>query len=239
MVNHWRLVQTRSSTFIEFPVGSNTCPQAPIAPYFVPIAYALILLRANAGHPCVFYSDLYGSSGRDGRSIPPTSGGLVLPKIMLARVLYAYGTQIDYFDKPHCIGFTRLGHKSQSGGAGLAVLISNGWEVATKRMNVGRQHAGERWTDILRWSWGEIVIDGDGWGVFRVGPRSVSLWASKTASGRQRLYQLVFDYHVFNIDDKDSVKTQLKTKSHNLRPKKVFPDWLRFKRSDGRQDGVL
>jgi alpha-amylase len=110
---------------------------------------------------------------------------------MLARLIYAYGTQVDYFDSPDCVGFTRLGHRSQSGGAGLAVIISNGWEAATKRMNVGKQHAGELWTDILRWCWGEVVIDEDGWGVFGVGPRSVSLWASKTALGRERLDALV------------------------------------------------
>ena len=110
---------------------------------------------------------------------------------MLARALYAYGPQIDYFDKPHCIGFTRHGHRLQSCGAGLAVIISNGWEVATKRMNVGKQHAGERWSDILKWCWGEVVIDKDGWGIFRVCPRSVSVWAYKTARGRERIDELV------------------------------------------------
>jgi alpha-amylase len=116
---------------------------------------------------------------------------MVLPKLILTRRMYAYGTQIDYFDKPGCIGFTRLGHPSQSSGAGLAVIISNGWEVTEKRMNVGKHHSGELWTDTLRWCWGEVVIDEHGWGVFRVGPRSVSVWASKTALGRERLNELV------------------------------------------------
>jgi alpha-amylase len=116
---------------------------------------------------------------------------MVLPKIMLARRMYAYGTQIDYFDRPDCIGFTRLGHPSQSGGAGLAIMISNGWEVTEKRMNVGKQHSGERWTDVLRLCWGEAVIDENGWGVFGVSPKSVSAWASKTAFGRERVDELV------------------------------------------------
>lgn len=110
---------------------------------------------------------------------------------MWIRQMYAYGPQIDYFDKPNCIGFTRLGHPLQADGAGLAVVISNGWEVTSKKMNVGKQHAGERWTDTLRWSWGEVVIDENGWGVFHVGPRSVSVWAAKTAIGRQVLDVLV------------------------------------------------
>jgi alpha-amylase len=73
----------------------------------------------------------------------------------------------------------------------MGVIISNGWEVTLKRMNVGKQHARERWTDILCLCWGEVIIDVDGWGVFPVGPRSVSVWASKTAMGRERLDELV------------------------------------------------
>jgi alpha-amylase len=116
---------------------------------------------------------------------------MVLPKLILARQLYAYGTQIDYFDQPHCIGFTRLGHPTRTGGAGLAVLVTNSREFVMKRMFVGEKHAGERWTDILRWCWGEIEIDATGWGVFPVGPRSVSVWASKTAQGRQFISEFV------------------------------------------------
>lgn len=116
---------------------------------------------------------------------------MVLPKLVLARRKYAYGPQLDYFDEPDCIGFTRLGHRSQSGGAGLAVILSNGWEFTAKRMNVGKHHAGEQWTDILRWCWGEVVIDENGWGAFPVSPRSVSVWASKTASGREHLDELL------------------------------------------------
>lgn len=115
----------------------------------------------------------------------------MLPKIMLARYMYAYGTQIDYFDRPDCIGFTRLGHPSKSGGAGLAVIISNGWEATEKRMNVGKQHAGEIWSDVLRLCWGEAVIDENGWGVFGVSPKSVSAWVSKTAVGRERMDDLI------------------------------------------------
>jgi alpha-amylase len=34
--------------------------EAPVEPWFKPIAYALILLREE-GYPCVFYPDLYGA----------------------------------------------------------------------------------------------------------------------------------------------------------------------------------
>ena len=165
--------------------------ETPVRPYFVPMAYALILLRANCGYPCVFYGDLYGSFGPEPKKdfsnfVPPSSGGK-LPQLILARKLYAYGPQVDYFDQSHCIGFTRTGHPSHSSGAGLAMLMTNGWSYAYKRMNVGRHHAGERWTDILRWAWGEVVIDQRGWGTFPVGPRSVSVWVNAAAEGRDFL----------------------------------------------------
>ena len=117
--------------------------------------------------------------------IPPTSGGAVLPRMMLARRFWAYGSQLDYLDEPHCIGFTRTGHPSKSGGAGLAVLITNSWEYQTKKMRVGRRHAGERWTDVLRWCPGSVIIDSDGFGLFPVAHRSVSVWVSSTAEGRE------------------------------------------------------
>jgi alpha-amylase len=161
----------------------------PVAPFFIPLAYALILLRDNCGLPCVFYADLFGSIGQHPQPgfanfIPPTSGGAVLPKMMLARRFWAYGSQYDYFDDPQCVGFTRIGHPSQSGGHGLAVVMTNAWEYASKAMFVGRHHAGEVWTDLLKWCPGQVVIDADGWGLFPVGHRSVAVWVNSRATGR-------------------------------------------------------
>lgn len=163
------------------------------------MAYSLILLRNDTGRPCVFHADLYGSFGSsDGRnSTPPTCRGLILPRMILARQLYAYGVQHDYFDKSNCIGFTRAGHESHSDGAGLAVIMTNGFETAQKRMNVGIHHIGELWTDLLRCCWGEVLIDSEGWGMFGVSPRSVSIWVLKTASNRRKLDGLVLSVHNF------------------------------------------
>lgn len=73
-----------------------------IAPFFKPIAYALILLRAQ-GQPCIFYGDLYGIRGGAGSlSLPSCKGKL--PTLMRARKLYAYGEQQDYLDRKNCIG---------------------------------------------------------------------------------------------------------------------------------------
>jgi len=154
---------------------------APVQPWFVPLAYALILFRVNSGYPCVFYGDLYGMKGPKPRQ--PACGGK-LPRFILARKLYSYGPQFDYFDESSTIGWTRAGHPLASNGAGLAVVMTNGWDYASRHMYVGRQHAGERWTEIMGWARGEVIIDRRGWGSFPVGPRSVGVWINKQAENR-------------------------------------------------------
>lgn len=161
--------------------------EAPVEPWFVPLAYALIFLRANCGYPCVFHGDLYGIQGPRPRH--PSCGGK-LPRLVLARKLFAYGRQHDYQDHPNCIGWTRLGDPAHSEGTGLAVVMNNSWRCLQKRMFVGRQSAGQRWTDILGWAWGEVVIDEHGEGVFPVGPRSVGVWVNSAAKERARVDDL-------------------------------------------------
>src|SRR5437764_12481328 len=107
--------------------------EATVDPWFVPLAYAFILLQANRGYPCVFYGDLYGIRGP--RPRPPACDGK-LPKLMLARKLYAYGPQINYLDRADCGGWTRLGHESHSSGAGLAGVMHDGGQMSTKELSV-------------------------------------------------------------------------------------------------------
>lgn len=167
-----------------------------MAEYFVPLAYALILLRADCGLPCVFYGDLYGYPKPDGSGFaPPPFGGALIPRLVVARKYYAYGSQVEYFDEAHCVGFTRLGDPTLAGshakGAGLAVVMTNGWSCATKTMFVGKQHAGECWTDVLGSCPGQVVIDREGWGVFATGPRSVAVWAHRNAPMRHEVDSFV------------------------------------------------
>lgn len=153
--------------------------EAPIEGWFKPLAYALILLR-DQGYPCVWYGDLYGVKGE--HPFPPSCGGM-LPHIMLARKLYCYGKQADYFDFETCVGWVRYGTWDRR--YGCAVVISNagpGW----KRMHVGEMHAGEVWTDVLGWDNKEVVIGSDGFGDFHCGQTSVSIWVNKDAEGRDR-----------------------------------------------------
>ncbi|KAL2170701.1 hypothetical protein VTG60DRAFT_4543 [Thermothelomyces hinnuleus] len=181
--------------------------EATIAPFFIPFAYAIILLRANCGLPCVFFADLFGSVGQHAQPdfanfVPPTSGGAILPKMMLARRFWAYGSQYDYFDDPRCVGFTRVGHSSQCRGHGLAVVMTNAWEYASKRMFVGKQHAGEIWTDLLKWCPGRVIIDEDGWGLFPVGHRSVAVWVNTQAVGRDFADTFALDFDIYDLNSR-------------------------------------
>ncbi|KAG9239073.1 glycoside hydrolase superfamily [Amylocarpus encephaloides] len=153
--------------------------EAPIEPFFKPLAYALILLRYD-GYPCLFYGDVYGIKGE--HPFPPSCGGS-LPDIVLARKLYAYGVQQDYFDYATCIGWVRYGTWDRR--FGCAVVMSNAGP-GTKRMHVGEMRAGEVWTDVLGWEKGEVTIEQDGFGNFICAGTSVSIWVNKDAEGRDR-----------------------------------------------------
>lgn len=152
-------------------------------PWFIPLAYALVLLHANSHLPCVFYGDLYGISGE--HPLPPSCAG-TLPKMILARKLLAYGPKVEYFDQASCIGFTRHG-LAERPGKGVAVVMGNAAEVGWKKMDVGRHHEGEVWTDILGQRAGEeVVIGRDGMGRFSCAPQSVSVWCWRDGPERRR-----------------------------------------------------
>ena len=132
----------RAVTFVE---NHDTQPGQSLAStietWFKPSAYALILLR-EAGTPCVFWGDLFGT---------PETGDLPavteLPLLMTMRRALAHGPQHDAFDDPDVVGFAREGDEDHSG-SGLAVVLSDR-RAATKRLHVGARHAGEQWICVL------------------------------------------------------------------------------------------
>jgi len=156
--------------------------ETPVEGFFKPLAYSLILLRRD-GFPCVFYGDLYGMKGE--KPEPPSCGGK-LSSIMLARKLYAYGNQDDYWDDKNCLGFVRRGMHDMPDG--LACIMSN-TGPAEKQMHVGKEHKGEVWTDVLGWAQGEVTIDDEGNGKFTCPGTSVGIWVNKDAKGRERFEQ--------------------------------------------------
>ena len=98
----WKASPTQAVTVV---MNHDTQPgqtvATPIEGFFKPLAYALILLRLD-GYPAVFYGDLYGTKGEHAE--PPTCGGK-LADLVLARKLYAYGVQEDYFNEANCVGW--------------------------------------------------------------------------------------------------------------------------------------
>lgn len=154
--------------------------EAPIEPWFKPIAYALILLRAE-GYPCVFYPDLYNAhyqdKGQDGNEHE-----IFLEKVpdiellLKARKKYAYGIQRFYFDYPTCIGWTREGEEDHPG-SGCAVVISNA-EEGKKKMEIGQMHAGKTFIDLLEKHPAKVEINAEGWAEFYCPPGAVSVWVS-------------------------------------------------------------
>ncbi|TYQ29009.1 alpha-amylase [Pseudanabaena sp. UWO311] len=147
--------------------------------WFKPLAYALILLRQE-GYPCIFYGDYYGAHykdrGKDGNEyeIWMESHKWLLDKFLFARQTYCYGEQLDYFDHPNTIGWTRLGDEEHSGG--VAVVLSNG-EDGRKWMNVG--YPNSTYIDITEHVDDPVTTNDDGWAEFCCNGGSVSVWIKK------------------------------------------------------------
>ena len=155
--------------------------EAPVEPWFKPIAYALILLREK-GYPSIFYPDVYGATytdkGSDGNDyeiyLPACN---YIDKLLITRKLYAYGLQHDYFDHGNCIGWTREGVTEQAG-SGCAVILSNGDE-GFKKMEMGKRHAGKKFFDYLGNHSAEVTIDEEGLAEFYCLAGTVSVWLEK------------------------------------------------------------
>ncbi|KAJ7598458.1 alpha-amylase [Mycena floridula] len=149
-----------------------------VSPVFKPLAYSLILLRPD-GYPCVFWGDLYGCKGDD-----PQEPVSQLSDLIRARKLFAYGELRDYWDHINCVGWVRTGDP-ENGRDGCAVVLCNGDGEGVKHMEVGSEHVGEKWTDILGWYPDTVTIGEDGWADFKCNERSVSVWTKVDAKGRE------------------------------------------------------
>lgn len=156
--------------------------ESVVEPWFKPLAYALILLRAE-GYPCVFYADYYGAhyrdKGRDGNDyeIWMDSHQWIIDRLLFARQHFAYGPQYDYFDHVDVIGWTRLGSHNHPGA--MAVLMSDG-PGGSKWMEVGKPNT--LFYDITEHIKDPVQTNEHGWGEFRCNGGSVSVWVEKTAA---------------------------------------------------------
>lgn len=147
--------------------------------WFKPLAYAIILLRAE-GYPCIFYADYYGAhykdKGRDGNEyeIWLDSHQWIIDRLLYARKHFAYGPQYDYFDHANTIGWTRLGTEGHA--KAMAVILSNGAD-GSKWMEVGKPNA--TFYDITEHIKEPIQTNEHGWAEFRCKGGSVSVWLEK------------------------------------------------------------
>lgn len=174
------LVSARPDLAVTLVDNHDTQPmqelEAPVEPWFKPLAYALILLREE-GYPCVFYPDLYGASywdkGNDGKDyevfLNKVDG---IEGMLKARKENAYGLQRDYFEDANCLGWTREGDGHNKG---CAVVLSNK-DQYDKPMEVGKQYSGQNFYDLLGRFEHKITIDENGWGNFTVPAGNVSVW---------------------------------------------------------------
>jgi alpha-amylase len=174
------LMQLRPTQAVTFVENHDSQPlqalESVVEPWFKPLAYAIILLRAE-GYPCVFHADYYGARytdrGKDGQEHEVTmpSHRSLIDKFLKARHLCGHGPQYDYFDHVNRVGWTRLGDERHP--KAMAVLLSDGPE-GTKWMEVGKPHATFR--DVTEHVAEPVVANEHGWGEFRCLGGSVSVW---------------------------------------------------------------
>ncbi|MDW8846733.1 alpha-amylase [Erwinia sp. MMLR14_017] len=150
--------------------------EAPVEPWFKPLAYALILLREE-GVPAIFYPDLFGASyedeGDDGENHKIDMPAIPeLEALIRARQIYAHGVQTLWFDHPNCIAFARSGTEENRG---CVVIMSNGDE-GEKMLPTGEALAGKTWRDYLGNQTGTVTADDRGMALFRCNAGSVSVW---------------------------------------------------------------
>ena len=168
------LVKEKPTLAVTFVDNHDTQPgqslESFIEGWFKIPAYCIILLR-NEGYPCVFYGDYYGIPHNNVKPLKE------LETLIKLRKEKAYGIQTDYFDNPNFIGWTREGDEEHSD-SGLAVVISN-TEDGEKRMYIGEKFKGKEFKDEFANCEETVVIDEEGFGIFKVKGKSVSVWTLK------------------------------------------------------------
>ncbi|PZP52047.1 MAG: alpha-amylase [Pseudopedobacter saltans] len=177
------LVQSNPENAVTLVANHDTQPlqslENPVEPWFKPLAYALILMRAD-GYPCVFAPDIYGAHYKD-KGNDGSDAEVFLPVIdnlnalMTARQSFAYGEQIDFFDHPNCIAWRRTGDADHEG---AIIILSNG-ENGFKEIELGSEFSNTVFYDFLGNVEEEVTLDENGKGTFLVNSASVSVWVRK------------------------------------------------------------
>ena len=169
------LVAENPNSAVTFVDNHDTEPgqalQSWIDDWFKPLAYSLILLRKD-GLPCVFYGDYYGIPAKNVSAKKDW-----LEKLILARKNFAYGSQIDYFNDPHIIGWVRTGDRDREN-SGMVVIMTNS-DGGCLQMNVGKNLANSVFYDYTGNMKESVYVDQEGNGIFYVNGGSVSVWVKQ------------------------------------------------------------
>jgi alpha-amylase len=161
--------------------------------WFRPAAYAFILLRQE-GTPCMFYGDVYGVCDATGHCNKANHSETVA-KLAIARTYFGYGQQHDYNSTDvSTVGWTRQGDEKHPGGLAVTMSIAK-TAPGLMTMDVGSDHAGESWIDILGNAQDAVVIDTDGTAAFSVPPQDVSVFVSEVRWGNLSMPSWDFDIY--------------------------------------------
>lgn len=186
------LVKEDSRLAVTFVDNHDSQPgsslNSTVCDWFKPLAYALILLMRE-GYPAVFYGDYYSIAHeadageeqtrdlQDGKVREASCHRLILDILLDARKRYAYGDQTLLFDHPTTVGLVRHGDQEHPG-SGLVLLMSND-EDGSKNVEVGVDHAGEKWREITGCFPDPVEIGQDGRAEFPVRGRNISVWVKE------------------------------------------------------------
>lgn len=157
-------------TFVEnHDTQAGQALQTVIQDWFKPIAYACILLRDN-GYPCVFYGDYYGIKKYNTRSFKKE-----IDQMIKVRQTLMTGQSFDYFDHFDIVGWTYTGDDDPH--SGMAVIVSDG-QGGEKTMFIGKQHANQKYIDIVK-NEHQVIIDENGDGKFVVDGGSYHIYINE------------------------------------------------------------
>ena len=100
-----------------------------------------------------------------------------MEKLIYARKNFAYGSQIDYFNDPHIIGWVRTGDREREN-SGMVVIMTNS-DGGCLQMNVGSNLANSVFYDYTGNMKEPVYVDQEGNGIFYVNGGSVSVWVKQ------------------------------------------------------------
>jgi len=173
------LVAARPELAVTFVDNHDSQPmqalESPVADWFKPMAYALVLLR-RAGQPCVFAADYDGAAyteqrwGEEPVDIDMTSFRGFIDMCLGLRRELGDAAQVDHFDHPNVIAWQRRGAQVT-----VVVVLSNGddgrAEIETELPAATFRDAAGGVADAIR-------TDASGVATFLCPARGVAVWRS-------------------------------------------------------------